>query len=81
LQVLCPGFTRTEFQERAGVDVSHIPSFAWMEASEVVDVSLAALARGTLVCIPGAANWTLIAATGFLPRRLVGRVTGALMQP
>jgi short-subunit dehydrogenase len=81
VQVLCPGFTRTEFQERAGVDVSRIPDFAWMEAGEVVEASLAALERGTLVCVPGAANWALIATTGFLPRRLVGRVTGALMSP
>src|SRR5262249_10893759 len=49
LQALCPGFTRTEFQNRAGIDASGIPGFAWMSAEAVVDASMAALARGDAV--------------------------------
>jgi len=37
IQALCPGFTRTEFQSRAGIDVSSLPSFVWMSADAVVD--------------------------------------------
>src|SRR5437899_205161 len=39
VQVLCvcPGFTRTEFQEKAAVDVSGVPGFAWMSAEQVAD--------------------------------------------
>ena len=29
VQALCPGFTRTEFQERAGIDTSPLPAAAW----------------------------------------------------
>ena len=54
VQVLLPGFTRTEFQERAGIDTQAIPGFAWMEPEAVVEASLAGLERGQVVCIPGA---------------------------
>ena len=46
VQVLLPGFTRTEFQERAGIDTSAIPGFAWMEPEAVVEASLAGVERG-----------------------------------
>jgi uncharacterized protein len=77
VQALCPGFTRTEFQERAGIDVSGLPSFAWMVPEAVVDASLAGLARGEVVCVPGFGNRLLATATGALPRALVRRVVGA----
>jgi short-subunit dehydrogenase len=74
VQVLCPGFTRTEFQQRAGVDASQIPSFAWMSAEAVVDASLAGLARGDVVVIPGGLYKALHASTSWVPRGLVRRV-------
>jgi short-subunit dehydrogenase len=77
VQSLCPGFTRTEFQERAGVDTSRIPGFAWMSAAEVVDASLAGLARGDVVVIPGGVYKALHAGTSWLPRALLRRVMGA----
>ena len=43
VQALCPGFTHTEFQQRAGIDVSTIPTWAWMTPEAVVEASLAAL--------------------------------------
>jgi short-subunit dehydrogenase len=80
VQALCPGFTRTEFQERAGIDVSNIPSFAWMSADAVVDASLAALRRGEVVCVPGVANRVVATLTGAIPRSLTRRITGAVMR-
>ena len=50
-QVLCPGVVRTEFHSRQGIDMSARPR---MEAADVVAASLADLARGTIVSIPGA---------------------------
>jgi hypothetical protein len=76
VQALCPGFTRTEFQERAGIDKSRIPSFAWMSAEAVVEASLAGLRRGQVVCIPGLANRLTAAVTGVVPRRIVRRAVG-----
>jgi short-subunit dehydrogenase len=80
VQALCPGFTRTEFQKRAGVDVSRVPSMAWMSAEEVVDASLSGLRRGELVCVPGIANRMLSRLVSAVPRGITRRVTGALVR-
>jgi short-subunit dehydrogenase len=77
VQALCPGFTRTEFQERAGIDTSAIPAVAWMTADDVAAASLDGLERGGIVLVPGAANRATIALAGLLPRRLVTRALGA----
>jgi len=53
VQVVCPGVVRTEFHSRQNIDVSNVPR---MEASDVVQASLASLERGEVVCIPGLAD-------------------------
>jgi short-subunit dehydrogenase len=58
VQVLCPGLTHTEFHAAAGMDLSGVPSFAWMTAGRVVAISLRRLGRG-VVCVPGAVNKAL----------------------
>jgi short-subunit dehydrogenase len=78
LQALCPGFTRTEFQARAGIKEVRVPDFVWMQPEEVVDASLAALARGQLICVPGLSYKALTQLTGWLPRPLVRRISGTL---
>jgi hypothetical protein len=80
VQALLPGFTRTEFQERAGIDTSAIPGLAWMEPEAVVDASLAALEKGQVTCIPGVANRMLAPLQRMLPRALVRRVLGAALE-
>lgn len=54
VQALCPGFTRTEFQEIEGADLSMVPKFLWLTPEQVVDASLRCLGR-RVVCIPGLA--------------------------
>lgn len=76
IMALCPGFTRTEFQERAGIDTSGIPGFAWMSAEAVVDSALAALRRGEVVSVPGLANRVVATAVSALPRAAARRVSG-----
>ena len=76
VQALCPGFTRTEFQERAGVTSRSVPTFAWMSPEYVVENSLAALRRGTLVCVPGPIYQLLTALISLLPRSLVRSLHG-----
>ena len=77
-QVLCPGFTHTEFQERAGLNTSRIPRSAWMSAEAVIQQSLDALDRGTVVCVPGAQNWFVAGLSRHAPETLVRRVVGVL---
>jgi short-subunit dehydrogenase len=50
---LCPGFTRTEFHARAGMDTHGIPAPLWLSADEVVRTGLADLERGRSVSVPG----------------------------
>jgi hypothetical protein len=74
---LLPGFTRTGFKARAGLERSGIPDFAWMDAGRVADAALAATAGGRALCIPGLAWKALSALTRPVPRSLVRRVMGA----
>jgi hypothetical protein len=76
VQALCPGFTRTEFQEVAGVNTSDLPSFAWMSAEAVVDASIAGLGRGDVILVPGFGNRVLATVAGTAPRPLVRRILG-----
>ena len=80
LQLLCPGFTRTEFQEVAGVSTEGIPDFAWMTAAAVVDSSLDALRNGELVVIPGGGNKVMGAVIRTLPASLARRASAALLR-
>jgi uncharacterized protein len=79
VQALCPGLTRTEFQETASYNPEVRPSFLWQEADEVVTASLRSLDRGTVLVIPGFHNKAFTNLTGPLPRRLKRRLA-ALVQ-
>jgi hypothetical protein len=75
---LLPGFTRTEFQDVAGVDKSAIPAFAWLEADAVVNECLRDLERGQARSIPSAGYKLVVAAERLAPRALVRRLAGAI---
>ena len=81
VQALCPGFTHTEFQECAGIDVARVPSIGWMEADEVVNASLAALHNGDIICIPGFTNRVVTLLASAVPRSIARRVVGYLVRP
>ena len=70
---LCPGFTRTEFQQRAGIDRGGLPSWLWLSADEVVRVGLRDLRRGKLVSVPDWRYKTAVFGLRYGPRRLIQR--------
>ncbi|MEN8161961.1 MAG: SDR family NAD(P)-dependent oxidoreductase, partial [Myxococcota bacterium] len=78
VQALLPGFTRTEFQEVAGVDPGVVPGFAWMSPEAVARASLDALEGGDAVCIPGVGNRLLGGLQAVAPRALTRRLLGAI---
>ena len=81
LQVLCPGFTHTEFHDRLDWDQERRRSrglIRWATADAVAAASLRALERRSpwadAVFVPGLANRVLRRALVLIPRRVYGRL-------
>lgn len=71
---LCPGFVRTEFHERAGIDKGKREGPLWLDAARVVDDCLADLAKGRVVSVPSGQYKAITAIVDLLPRPLVRRL-------
>ncbi|MBD5785149.1 SDR family NAD(P)-dependent oxidoreductase [Cellulosimicrobium terreum] len=69
--VLCPGFTHTEFHDRAGIDMTGMPAIAWLDADRVVAAALADVRRGVVISTPSARYRAASAALRVLPRSAV----------
>lgn len=68
---LCPGFTHTEFHDRAGLDMSKLPEFAWLDAPRLVRDALADVDNGKVVSVPGLQYKAAVAALRIIPRPLI----------
>ena len=75
VHAVCPGFVHTEFHERAGIEMSSIPEVLWLNVDDVVAESLADVAKGTVVIIPGLQYKALTTAARMIPRGLVRGLT------
>jgi short-subunit dehydrogenase len=75
---LCPGFTHTEFQERANAPASDVPGFMWQEAPEVARAGLDGVAKNRAVVIPGTTNKIMGNLSAVTPHAITRRV-GALV--
>ena len=65
---VCPGFTHTEFHDRASVDMSGVPDWMWLDVHDVVAQGLAGAQRGKAVSIPSARYKALTGAARYTPR-------------
>jgi short-subunit dehydrogenase len=75
VHALCPGFVHTEFHARAGIEMSGTPSFLWLEVDDVVRETMADVAKGKVVIIPGLQYKALTAGGRVVPRNLVRALT------
>ncbi|MEU8246122.1 SDR family oxidoreductase [Nonomuraea sp. NPDC048916] len=78
IMALCPGFVRTEFHQRALIDMSGMPGFMWLDADDVARTAMRDLALGKRVSVPGALYKAVVAVGKFVPRGLVGAVSARI---
>jgi short-subunit dehydrogenase len=68
---LLPGFVRTEFHERADMNVEGLPRVTWLKAPYVVEQALRDTAKGQVLSIPSAKYRAAGSVSRVAPRRLV----------
>jgi uncharacterized protein len=78
VSALCPGPTRTEFGDVAGIKTLGSFDRLAMEAEPVVRAGLEGLDRNKAIVIPGATNKIGAWSTRLAPRSTVRRIAGAL---
>jgi uncharacterized protein len=74
--VLCPGATRTEFQERAGIHLDvRLFRGPWVaDAASVARAGYQGMLRGKRLVVPGVFNKIMVAATRLASRALLAKV-------
>ena len=70
---LCPGFTKTEFEEAAGAgDVAaKLPGFTWMESDDVARQGIEGMLAGKRTVVPGVLNKAVSTSGRFVPRTVL----------
>ncbi len=80
VMALCPGFTRTEFQSRAGIDSSEVPDFLWQDAPTVVDYAMKSFGKGKAICVPGPLNQATASFSSAVPSSVSRRIAGLIVK-
>jgi short-subunit dehydrogenase len=78
LTTVLPGYTHTEFAERAGIGGRQIPKPAWQSAEDVASSAIAATRAGRPWLVPGALNKAMVSVANPIPRGLKRRVAARL---
>ena len=68
---LLPGYVRTEFHERAGIDKGERSGPFWLDASDVVRAALADAEAGTVVSVPSPQYKVVATLVRHVPRALL----------
>lgn len=72
---VCPGYVRTEFHRRAGMNVSHVPSWAWLSADRVAADAIADVRRGRIISVPSLRYKLAVFFLRHVPLRFTGIVS------
>ena len=75
VMALCPGFTRTEFHDRANMETTTIPEWMWLEVDDVVREALTDFAGQHAVSVPGVQYKSLGLVAQYLPRPFVRKLS------
>jgi short-subunit dehydrogenase len=70
---LCPGFTKTEFEQRAGAEdaAAKLPGFTWMESEDVAREAVEGMISGRRTVVPGVLNKAVSTSGRFVPRTVL----------
>ena len=71
VMALCPGYTRSEFHQRAAIDMSKTPNWLWLDADRVVADGMRDLRLGRTVSVPDWKYKGMVFAMRHLPRPLL----------
>lgn len=80
IMALCPGFVRTEFHRRAGIETTGIPEQLWLDADAVIAEGLRDLDRGRLVSVPTTRYRVVSEVVRHLPRSLLYMLAGRMQK-
>lgn len=72
---VCPGFVRTEFHERAALDVAGVPRQMWLDPADVVAKAIKDCDKGDVLSVPGVQYQALAPMIRLSPRSLVRRLS------
>jgi uncharacterized protein len=78
---VCPGFTRTEFHDRAAMQTSGLPSWAWLDSRRVAEEGLAAARNGRTISVPSKRYSALALAVQYTPRPILRHAATLTKRP
>jgi short-subunit dehydrogenase len=78
---VCPGLTRTEFHDRAGMQMERLPDWAWLDARRVAEEGLRAARAGRTISVPSKRYSSMSLAVRYLPRPVLRRLTSLSPRP
>lgn len=68
---VAPGFTRTEFHQRANIKMHSMPKWLWLEDKKVVHAAIEGLFKGKSLVVPGAQYKLLKVFADLMPRSAI----------
>lgn len=74
VSALCPGFTRTEFHQRARMSMKALPNFVWLNSDRLVEKSWQDALKGMAISVPGWQYKSLLLIINLIPRSLVRKL-------
>ncbi len=68
---VCPGYVRTEFHDRADMDVAEVPEWLWLDANDVVAQAMRDAQQGRVISVTGSQYKVMATILQHAPRPLV----------
>jgi uncharacterized protein len=75
---LCPGYVRTEFHQRAKINVGWMPDLMWLDADRLVADCLQDARAGKVISIPSKRYKVMIGIVERLPHRTLRAISRKL---